>query len=346
MFSLLRSLFLAGLTFTLTAPAFSADILQASVAVDVTAQNTSAAREKALGEGQQQAFRRLLESMTVEADRGRLPHPANWQEWVIDFSVDQEKTTPVRYLATLSVRFKAQPVRNLLRQAGISYAETVSKPVLVVPVLAQSGRGLLWDEDNGWLKAWQERPKLSSLAPVLTPMGDSWDRQAYDVGLDRERLETLGRRYGAAQTLLAEARVSPTGIDIRLIHPNGQAALLTVANAKDQAQPPYRRAADAVALQIEESWKRANLVSHDSLGALVVTVSFNGMAEWLKIREKLERVSLIRRQDMLELARNRASLALHHSGDFAQLRTALSQADLNLSADGQGGHSLALMPAR
>lgn len=342
MASLSRLFILALMGLSLVGPAGAADLLSASLVIDATAQNSAQARDKALQEGQQQAFRRLLESMTVESDRARLPHPANWQDWLTDFSVDQEKTSAVRYLAILTVRFKAQPVRNLLRQANIPFAETVSKPVLVVPVFFQSGKPMLWDEDNLWLKAWQERPRLSGPVPVLTPVGDSWDRQAYDVGADKERLDSLGRRYGAAQTILAEARPSANGLDVRLVYPGGQASSFGVSPSKESSVTLYRKAADAAALQIEELWKRQNLVSHESSGALLVTVNFSGLAEWLKIREKLERIPLVRRQEVLELARNQASLALHHAGDVNQLRAALAQADLLLSSDGQGGNSLSL----
>lgn len=342
--SLKRFLISAALFLALAPPARAADLLSASILVDATAQSAAQAKEKALQEGQQQAFRRLLESMTVESDQARLPRPANWQDWLVDFSVDQEKTSAVRYLAVLTVRFKAQPVRNLLRDARIPFAETASKPVLLVPVYYQSGKPLMWDEDNAWLKAWQERPKISTLAPVLVPQGDSWDRQAYDPGVSREKPDVLGKRYGVQQTLVAEARPSAAGLDVRLVYPNGQSFALSVAaNAKDGQATLYRRAADAVALQIEEVWKRQNLVTHEgSGGAFLVTVNFNGLPEWLKIREKLERIPLIRRQEVLELSRNQASLALIHAGDVQQLRTALTQADLVLAADSQGGNLLSL----
>ncbi|TAN51460.1 MAG: DUF2066 domain-containing protein, partial [Rhodospirillales bacterium] len=251
--SLVRFFFPLVLGAFLASQALAADFMAVSIAVDATAQSASQAREKALSDGQQQAFRRLLESMTVSSDHARLPHPANWQDWLVDFSVDQEKTSAVRYLALLTVRFKAQPVRTLLKQAGIPFAETASKPSLVVPILVQPGRSILWDEENLWLKAWQERPKLSSLAPVLVPVGDNWDRQAYDAGADKERLDALGRRYGVAQTLLAEARPSPGGLDIRLVYGGGSSAVISVpAQPKDAPQAVFRKAADLVALQVEE----------------------------------------------------------------------------------------------
>jgi hypothetical protein len=344
MASLKRLFLLFLLTLALPQGTLAADVLSASVAVDATAQSASQAKEKALADGQGQAFRRLLESMTVEADRARLPHPNNWQDWLVDFSVDQEKTSAVRYLAILTVRFKSQPVRQLLRNANIPFAETPSKPMLVVPVYIQSGKGTLWDDDNPWLKGWQERPKTSTLAPVLLPMGDSWDRQAYDAGDSPAKLDNLGKRYGA-QTILAEARPSASGLDVRLLYPGGQSSVVSVAAPpKDSPFSLYRKAADQAALQIEELWKRQNLVSHENSGVLLVTVGFTGLADWLKIREKLERIPLIRRHEVLELARSQASLALYHAGEISQLRTAMAQSDLVLSTDAQGTNTLSLAP--
>lgn len=340
--SLLRLSILLTVLLALALPARAAEILAASVAVDATAQSAAQAKEQALKDGQHQAFRRLLESITVDADHGRLPAPANWQDWVVDFSVDQEKTSAVRYLAILTVRFRAQPVRTLLRQAGIPFAETASKPVLVVPVFYRSGRWILWDDDNLWLKAWQDRPQLSGLVPVLAPQGDNWDRQAYDAGADKDRLNGLARRYGAVQALVAEAKPGANGLDVRLIYPGGQVTALAV-QVSDSAMV-YRQAADRAVLAVEEGWKRANLLAHESAGVLLVTVGFNGMADWLKIRDRLDHIPMIRRQETIELARNQASLALYHAGSIDQLRTALAQADLVLSTNDQGVNALTLAP--
>ena len=82
------------------------------VAVDVTAETAARAREQALAAGEHMAFRQLLERLTLREDHARLPELEQPEitEYVQDFSVADEKTSAVRYLARLNFRFKAQKV--------------------------------------------------------------------------------------------------------------------------------------------------------------------------------------------------------------------------------------------
>ena len=85
-----------------------------NVVVDVTAETATAARAQALAEGQIAAYRSLMERLTLRADRGRLPdlERSEITALVKDFEVAKEKTSAVRYIAWLNVRFKAEDVRR------------------------------------------------------------------------------------------------------------------------------------------------------------------------------------------------------------------------------------------
>ena len=99
-----------------------------NVAVDVTARTAAAARERALKDGQTRALLRLLERLVSRSALDRLPtiDQATANFLVRDFEIANEKTSSVRYLATLTYRFKRSEVRALLRREDIPFAETVS----------------------------------------------------------------------------------------------------------------------------------------------------------------------------------------------------------------------------
>ena len=117
----------------------------------------------------------------------------------------------MRYLATLRVRFKRAAVRRLLRQANVPFAETASKPVLIVPVFRRAGALLLWDQANSWRHAWAALPPSDGLVPIILPRGDLAD--VNDIGpeqalrSDEARFEAIAGRYGAGDILLAAARL-------------------------------------------------------------------------------------------------------------------------------------------
>ena len=130
-----------------------------NIAVDVKAETAAEARAQALREAEQKAFKTMLARLTLRQDRQNLPTLSRTDiaGYVRDFSVAQEKASSVRYIARLNYRFKPEPIRELLRAYNVPFAETSSKPMLVLPVFENAASAVLWDEPNPWRLAWQQR---------------------------------------------------------------------------------------------------------------------------------------------------------------------------------------------
>ena len=155
-----------------TARAQARDVFEIKgVAVDVTADNAAVAREQALAEGERIAYGRLLGRLVPIAEQHRLPDlgPGEVVRLVKDLSVAEEKTSAVRYLGKLDIRFKGEEVRRLLIDHGIPFAETPSKPVLVLPVYQAAGALLLFDDPNPWRDAWGKGVAGDGLVPLPLP---------------------------------------------------------------------------------------------------------------------------------------------------------------------------------
>ena len=95
------------------------------------------------------AARRLPEVLTEIAlaqDVATLTLPPDDQltAWVQDFEIN-EKTSASRYIGRFTFRFMAEPVRQFLSESGVSFAETTSKPVLVLPI---------YTDDTGTTELW------------------------------------------------------------------------------------------------------------------------------------------------------------------------------------------------
>lgn len=317
------------------------------VAVDVTAEAAAAARERALIEGQRKAFGRLLERLTLRRDHASLPRLGDPEivDHVQAIEVEEEKTSTVRYLAELTVRFKPDSIRNLLRASGIQYAETISKPVLVLPVYEAAGAAMLWDRPNPWREAWAALDLGDGLVPLIVPEGSLGDiaeisaEQAVQAVPDR--LEAIAQRYGASDALVSVAtltrvpgRAGPT-VDVSVtrfgpaIEP--RATILSFAgNADEPVEGLLARAAAEVAAQVEEEWKQDNLLRFGSEETLSATVPLTDLTDWLAVRRRLERVAFVQEAELVTLSRSEAVVDLHYIGDVDQLRLALAQSDLDL----------------
>ncbi|CCQ72847.1 conserved exported protein of unknown function [Magnetospira sp. QH-2] len=330
----------------------AADAYAVTLPVDVSAASAAAAREQALADGRVAAFRVLMERMTLAEDWPRLPEvlPEELPSFLRDISVANEKTSEVRYLADLTVRYRAEDIRDLLRAYDIPFAETFSKPVMVLPVYGAGTNFILWDEPNPWREAWQRLPASSGLVPLAHPIGDLQDMTMVDVNQARDgSLEPIGRmaqRYGTDDVLVpsAEVALDPTGqryqatISVKRFGPaTWMSKSFTEIGESEPGESEARfldRLVTQVAARVEDEWKRDNLLRFDSMGVVAVTVPVNALPEWLAIRKSLGNVAVISQVDVVLLVRDEVRLNLHHIGDIDQLALALAQADLTLSLDG------------
>jgi hypothetical protein len=318
------------------------------VEVDATAENAAAARERAITAGQQAALNRLFDRLAPHDQRATLPRSsaAEIGDLVRDFAVEDEKTSAVRYLASLSVRFRPEDIRALLRTAGVPFAETMSKPVVVVPLLKSNAGVSLWDETNAWRQAWQTTGR-DGLVPFVVPVGDLDDVVALDAARaqsgDREGMAALAWRYKAGNVIVATAeprqqdgRVLAVQVTIARFNAGGDHEDTVVRNITAEGvslEAQWQRAAAIMAEGIEDAWKRTNLIRFDTERSLTATVPLNALSDLLEVRKRLAGVSFLRSYDVLYLARDAAQLRLNFFGDERQLSIALAQSDLMLEQD-------------
>ncbi len=323
------------------------------VRVDVTAASTKAARDKARVLGQNQAFRTLLERLTMRVDYPRLPKLSTGEitPYVQDFEVAREKASAVRYLATLNYRFKANRIRDLLIGLAIPFAETTSKPVLVLPVYRAAGAVLLWDDPNPWRDAWVARPETTaySLIPTILPQGDLADIAAIGpeqaVAGDGARLAVISARYRTASTMVALAilkldRGRPD-LEVRVTRYGGERRERPMvknfmSGDGETLERLLARAASELTRQIEDDWKRENLLQFGNRAVLAVTIRIGGLEDWLKVRKRLVGVAVVRSTDLVIISLDEVRVNLNYIGSLEQLSLALEQADLRLRREGDG----------
>lgn len=341
-------LVLAALTAS-SARAAADDVFTVSnVQVDRSAASAAAARDLALADGQVAAFRRLIARLVPRDQVASVPVPAveGVTQLVRDFQVANEKTSRVRYIATMTVRFRPDAIEQLLRTAGVQFAVTRSKPLVVLPVYRKAGALLLWDNVNTWLQTWRALPPSDGLVPLVVPDGDLADvadispEQA--LAEDDARVAAIARRYGAVGGLLAYAvlgnptasgtiSVEVTASRIGTRAPERTVVMSVTGKSGETEDTLLARAAIAVRSDVEESWKRENLLRFGEHNKLVAVVPLTGMADWIRVRRAIASIAFVQSSDLIELSRDEATVRLDYLGDEDQLALALAQHDLVLS---------------
>jgi len=329
----------------------AADIFTvAPVAVDHTAETAAAARDIALTKGQQRALRRLLERLTLKVDHGRLPslNADAVTELVSGIGIDEEKTSATRYIASLSVAFKKDEMRRLLRGHGIPFSEARSKPLLVLPVLRAAGAFRLWQSPNPWRDAWSNvRIGADAPVPLIVPAGELADIAAVSaeqaLAGDARPLTAIAGRYGVADVLVAFAeldvdlatRVQRLQVSLQRHGPTGPSAIVeSFSGSRGEGEAALiERVVAAIAGGVQERWKADTLIRFDRERSLSAVVPLRGLRDWLVVRERLGGNSLVRRVELTSLSVKSARVVLHYWGDVAHLTVALAQSDLRLVED-------------
>ncbi len=321
-----------------------------NIAVDVTAKTAAQARQLALAEAERRAFYALIARLTLAEDQERLPELPSDEitAYVRELAVASEKSSSVRYIASLNYRFKNEQIRKLLRAYEIPFAETPSKPVAVLPVLEIGATRVLWDSPNAWREAWERRNAPAGLVPIVLPLGDLTD--VTTIGADQATfgdgaaLAAVATRYLAGDAMTAYARLgldpqtNAQVLNVILIRPaqpipNALAVATYPQKPDESVENLYARAAGATARRIEDLWKRANLIERSSAGVLAVTVPIAGLGDWLAVQKQLARIGIIKRTEIVLMSKQEVRVNLHYVGQPDQLGVALEQADLSLQQE-------------
>jgi len=328
-----------------------------NVHVDESAAAAANARDTALARGERRAFDELMRRLTVRADRDRLPRPnaETLSGLVADISIANEKNSSVRYIADITYRFKPQAIRNLMRSQGLPYAETRSKPVLVLPLYETAGTIALWEDPNPWRKAWAAAPDRNGLVPLRVPVADLRDVAEISAELaaagDVARLKQLARRYGADAAIVARAavgsrpdgrpEVAVTAVTYGAVDRDQTIVATLTATANESLDALLDRARRDTADLVEDYWKTANLIQFEQNSVMVAEMPLSSLRDWVEVQNRFREVALIQRVDLVLMSREEARFNLFYLGDASQLKLALAQKDLVLT-EGQGSWTLGL----
>jgi hypothetical protein len=313
-----------------------------AVPVDITAANITDARERGLTQGRVNGFRKIIERIVAREDLPRVPQLQANQiiDLVRDFSIANERSSAVRYLADLTVRFDGNAVRRLLRGANIPFTETLSKPLVVVPIMREgNGRWVLWEQNNVWREAWTKVPRDLGLVPLI-PVGGEREDMALTAdqaaNKDLSALNALAARYGAGGTVIAMATMLGETIQMSLVElrsdvPSEDLSLSESVEAGQTRDDFVLDAAKAAGGAVQDSWKRRNRVAFGGTTQITALVPVADLKEWITIKSRLDDVQLIDKLELQAITRDRAQVTLYYAGAQRQLELAMSQHDLALA---------------
>jgi hypothetical protein len=312
------------------------------VEVDANGPDAIQARQLGIQQAKQKAVKLLIEQKVAPEDRGRVPplDPSRLEGMIRGVEFASERPAGNHYVATLNVVFSAEPVNAWLREGGISVAETVARPALVIPLWKGKNGVEPLDERNPWRDAWRGLDTAGSAVPVTLVRGDQLDQNALTVEEayvgDVAALTRLNERYHAPTIIVATIEGDPSGGPlavggIRYDTQTGARSELPRTTVPDAGQLP--EAAKSIHAKLDEAWRSIATVRRDSQAGLDVVVPIRQLSDWVQIRQRLGAVPAVKSINVRSLEADRADLHIEYFGTADQLQRTLAQAGLQLDKD-------------
>jgi Uncharacterized protein conserved in bacteria (DUF2066) len=320
--------------------------------VEARADNAVAAKDKALADGQQAAFRSLLKRLVPVTAYARIRRLSGVKagDLVDGFKVRSERNSSTDYIANLDFTFQSKGVRDLLRREGIPFTDEQAPALTVVPVWRAAAAGSAKGE-AAWTNAWKGLDLEHALTPVkLQALKKEIAPATVEAlaGGDGSAIRTLVAAYGSERVLLAVAEHDAAAgrLNVTLSGRDAVGAFtLRRAYRVDAADPGYANdLAAVISLGILEGrWKAIKSRSGAAGGGdapagdtdLLIAVEFRGMSEWQDISRKLGSTPGVEELEVAGLSARGARVTLRFAEGADRLAAALAQRGLSLrNADG------------
>jgi hypothetical protein len=182
----------------------------ANYPVDATAANAVAAKDQALAEGQQSAFRSLLKRIVPVTAYKQLTRVSGLKaaDLISGVAVRSERNSATDYIASLDFSFEADAVRTALSRQGIPFVDEQAAPLTVITALVQGNPPTATNDTGLWRRAWTGLDLQHTITPVtiqdLKPVIHA-DTVSMLLAGDDNGLRILNDEYGTKLIVIAVA---------------------------------------------------------------------------------------------------------------------------------------------
>ena len=153
----MKKLFLVLILLMFCLPAHAKIEYAVEIPVNVEAENSVVAKEKALIDAQRQAFLEVAQKLVSEKDAEQLSTLSDdsIQYFIQSVGVENEKAGGTKYVADLTVQINERLLKDYLVENEMIKME--AEDLLIIPVYKANSYPILWEEDNLWRRHWRSK---------------------------------------------------------------------------------------------------------------------------------------------------------------------------------------------
>ena len=316
----------------------------AQIEVDMEAENSVAAKDKAMIEAQRKGFLEVASRLTNEQNVENL-NKLNDNEiakFVQSVGVANEKAGGTKYKALLTVEINEDLLKDYMAENEM--IDLKASELLVIPVYKPNyGAGLeLWERSNEWRKNWLSKG-LIKFGVLQVRTLDSRFEQIDDLTADNAiymssaLFERISQVNGSDGIYVAYAETLPN-YDLKVTIKNERAKTedsFTVLY--DETENIFDKAIEKSVMfisNLERSAKKQK--GAEEGGVLSAVYTYQDMKEWIETSKAMAEMKNIKSIDTKSMGGGKVNFDLHYSGSVDELWHSLIE--LGLSHENKGNY--------
>ena len=321
-----------------------------NINIDMVGETGRAAREQGVSEATKTALSQLLSRIVALPDDQILAIDELVAEDAVNLvHIQSETALANRYIARVDICFDAPILRQWLAGQGLAWAETLSPEILILPVWQDPSGARIWQRNNAWLDGWDYQADTHtglvqfSTLPRLLQNERQIQPDAVLAG-DKAPLQQAARLAKAQQILMVHAHLEyglrDKSVNLRAFLYSREGEIVTrlseqtvLLDGTVNMLSVFEAFQDNVLMDMEASWKKANLVTTEQPESYIITAEIASLADWRRLQADIRAIDAVRDLSPVQLGLGSGSLRVSIAGSATAFQQAVVAAGYDIQID-------------
>ena len=250
----------------------------------------------------------------------------NINESIVKFNILAEEKNKKNFIFKTSITFHKKKIQNLLNSRNIIYTDTVSSPVLVIPILKYNNTIKLW-EDNFFLSNWNLDEDKIKLVKYLIPSGYLEDQKNIDLNsfdINYYDSSYFLKKYGLKNSLILFINFDKSLDNIQYkLTLNKTNYYKVFSHTISDLQ--LSKLINTIKIETEKIWKKKNTIFSSLVTSLEFTTNIQNIRQLNIIRSKLQKLNNIKQIKDIEVSSKAYRGKIYYSGTINDLNKNLEE---------------------
>lgn len=301
-------------------------------------------RDMAIDQGVKEAFAILLKNITPRETWSRhesILEISNYDSVLEKFIIVKEEIKPV-YKVVLDIHFNDVAVKKMLADLNVPFSEATGGKVLIIPLLELENETYLWQMDNPWKKALENRSGYATYFQFVLPTGDAKEMQLLTPEMARfgagDILMELAKSYGASGAVVSKASVKNyfdgRYLEVENLWYGRENYDTAVSRVTFPENAPFEEVLYQASLKamedMAEHWRGSSLIQVDRPGRVFLRYHPDGPADLERLKKRILELTVVKDFSLRVLNVEDSIFQVDFYGDKDQMRTKLRSIGLDV----------------